>query len=148
MSGIRIDLTSFRAALAEKTEAIQKATRPAAQAGAQVLYDQARQRAPIGKRAEHYFYGSASKRAPKGAKRAAAYGPFRRGALQDAIYQVYSKDNSTEYRAVYHVSFNRQDAPYGLIVEKRTGFFAGAVHDSAHLAEQAMRERFLQEMAT
>lgn len=92
-----------------------RATRPAAQAGAQVLYEEARLRAPIGKDGEHYFYGQNKK-----------YGPFQRGNLKASIYQVYSKKESTPERAVYHISWNTKVgkainyAPYGGMVEYGT----------------------------
>ena len=66
------------------------AARPAAQAGAQVLYDEARRLA--------------------GANR-------RTGNLQAAIYQVYSKSNSGKDRAAYQVSWNANKAPHGHLVE-------------------------------
>jgi len=88
-----------------KTE-VEAAVRPAAQAAAQVLYDEVRsnvQRLPR-------RWGSNS-------------GTDRR--LLDAIYQVFSKDNSVESangkysRASYHVSWNhaKKRAPHGHLVE-------------------------------
>lgn len=69
----------------------QKAARPAAQAGAQVLYDQVRTNvAGLGRHT---------------------------GNLASAIYQVYSASNSDDTRKVYHVSWNAKKAPHGWLVE-------------------------------
>jgi HK97 gp10 family phage protein len=79
------------AALA-KLDAIGEAAaevRPAAQAGAQVLYEEVLARVPV-----------------------------RSGLLKSSIYQVFSKDNSSEARATYHISWNARKAPHGHLVEK------------------------------
>ncbi|MEI5998237.1 HK97 gp10 family phage protein [Paraburkholderia bengalensis] len=74
--------------LADNAEA---AVRPAAQAAAQVLYDAVmRNVASIGRVT---------------------------GNLQNSIYQVYSRDDSAEGRATYHVSWNHRKAPHGWLVE-------------------------------
>ncbi len=39
------------------------------------------------------------------------------GNLEESIYQVYSKDNSGEHKATYHVSWNHLVAPHGFLVE-------------------------------
>ncbi|MBA3588300.1 MAG: HK97 gp10 family phage protein [Methylibium sp.] len=68
-----------------------KNVRPAAQAGAQVLYDEVRANvAKIGKKT---------------------------GNLARSIYQAYSEDNSTKGSATYHVSYNASKAPHGNLVE-------------------------------
>lgn len=74
--------------LATEAEA---AARPAAQAGAQVLYDEVRKNVDRIKR--------------------------RTGNLSRSIYQAYSKDNSGSGKAVYHVSWNAKKAPHGHLVE-------------------------------
>lgn len=75
-------------ALGDEAEA---ATRPAAQAGAQVLYDAVmRNVASLGKVT---------------------------GNLGRSIYQVYSKDQSGQGHATYHVSWNHVKAPHGWLVE-------------------------------
>lgn len=68
------------------------AVRPAAQAGAQVLYEEVR---------------------------CNVFGIGRKtGNLADSIYQVYSKDRSIEgEKAIYHVSWNARKAPHGHLVE-------------------------------
>lgn len=116
---VEVDINSLDALFKRLGDAADAAVRPAAQAGAQIVYDFARRNAPVSERA-HYFYGQASKDAPKGEKKAAAYGPYQPGNLRDAIYQVYSKDNSGPHRAQYQVSFNFQKVPYGFMVEYGT----------------------------
>lgn len=66
-------------------------TRPAAQAGAQVLYDEVKLNVSrIGRKT---------------------------GNLAASIYQVFSKDNSDDTRSTYHVSWNAKKAPHGHLVE-------------------------------
>ncbi len=67
------------------------AARPAAQAAAQVLYDEV-------------------KRNVAGIKR-------KTGNLASSIYQAYSRDNSAVGKATYHVSWNARKAPHGHLVE-------------------------------
>ncbi|WP_219209214.1 HK97 gp10 family phage protein [Variovorax boronicumulans] len=77
------------AALDGMEEAMLALVRPAAQAGAQVLYDEVRARVA----------------------------PMRKtGNLYTSIYQAYS-DQSTPERAVYHISWNARRAPHGHLVE-------------------------------
>jgi HK97 gp10 family phage protein len=93
-----------------------EAIRPAAQAGAEELYLEALLRVPQSEKA-HYFYGNGG---VYGADGSTAVGPTRKfqpGNLRKSIYQVYSKDNSGKTHATYHVSWNRQKAPYGGMVE-------------------------------
>ena len=72
-------------------EQVLQAIRPAAQAGAQVFYEAA-------------------------IRNVVANGQ-KTGNLADAIYQAYSKNQSTESKAVYHVSWNGRKAPHGGLVE-------------------------------
>jgi hypothetical protein len=67
------------------------AVRPAAQAGAQVLYDEVK-----------LNVGRIKKKT---------------GNLDASIYQVYSTDNSTHAKATYHISWNARKAPHGHLVE-------------------------------
>lgn len=72
-------------------DGVDKAIRPAAQAGAQVLVDEVQRNVNrIGKKT---------------------------GNLARSIYQVYSLRNSTDKRAVYHVSWNARKAPHGHLIE-------------------------------
>lgn len=72
-----------------KKEQVALAVRPAAQAGAQVLYD-------------------ATKRNVKGR---------HTGRLAAAIYQAFSESNSGHLRASYNISWNKTKAPHGHLVE-------------------------------
>jgi hypothetical protein len=85
-------MTGLNALLDELGDAVGEAVRPAAQAGAQVLYDQVKANvAGIGKVT---------------------------GNLAASIYQVYSQANSQDQkRATYHVSWNASTAPHGHLVE-------------------------------
>lgn len=127
------------------------AVRPAAQAGAQVLYEEVKRNVSRIKR--------------------------KTGNLASAIYQAYSADNSGGGRAAYHISWNARKAPHGHLVEngylqrygvsfdKATGRFY--THKDCPLAtprqvpakpfmrpamaafpraQEAMRERFIAEM--
>lgn len=71
-------------------ERAEKVIRPAAQAGAQVIYDRVK-------------------------LNVSRLGKFT-GNLDRSIYQVYS-DQSTPERAVYHVGWNTKKAPHGVNVE-------------------------------
>lgn len=82
-------LADYFDALGEEADA---AVRPAAQAGAQVYYDQATQNV-------------------------AALGTVT-GKLARSIYQAYSPENSQDGRkAEYHISWNASTAPHGHLVE-------------------------------
>lgn len=152
---IRLNLAGLDAALDAQHEKVQKAIRPAAQAGAQVLYDAvlANVRA-IGRKT---------------------------GNLASAIYQVYSAESIEGQKATYHVSWNHRKAPHGRLVEyghiqkyaayvgkdgkwytaKKNGkpvplasgprqvapkSFVRPAAAQLPVAEQAMRERFLLEV--
>jgi len=82
------DLDRFLNSLGDNIEA---AMRPAAQAGAQVLYEQVLSNV---RRLRRYT-----------------------GNLERSIYQAYSADNSGPFRATYHVSWNAKKAPHGILVE-------------------------------
>lgn len=89
---IRADTSGFKSLLHDIKEAAAGAVRPAAQAGAQTLYDEVHRNVDrIGRVT---------------------------GNLKSAIYQVYSKANSVDgERATYHVSWNASKAPHGHLVE-------------------------------
>lgn len=108
---IKFDQDALLAGLDRIAQAASNA-RPAAQAGAQLLYDEVRMRVPVGVKG-HWFHGSSFK------KTGQKYW-FDAGSLRDSIYQVYSKDNSSEARSEYHVSWNRKKAPYAWMVEYGT----------------------------
>lgn len=80
------------------------------------MYEEVKRRAPVGSAAEHYFYGSAAKKAAKGDKKARAY-LFTRGNLKRSIYQFHNKKLSVKGKDVYSISWNHKKAPYGNFVE-------------------------------
>lgn len=84
------------------------AIRPAAQAAAQVYYDAVKAAAPKSKGA-HWFHGTSFK--STGQK----YW-FESGTLKSAVYQVYSKSNSSATQATYHIAWNHRKVPYGFMV--------------------------------
>ncbi|HRH29728.1 MAG TPA: HK97 gp10 family phage protein, partial [Aquabacterium sp.] len=69
---INMNVARFKEQLQATTNELQKATRPAAQAGAQIIYDAARLNAPVSKR-PHKFYGTHK-----------VYGPYAPGNLRDS----------------------------------------------------------------
>lgn len=91
MSMLSVDMGSLNAMLADMGESAEAAARPAAQAAAQVLYEEV--------------------------KRNVAAIPRKTGKLEQSIYQVFSQSNSGEGRATYHVSWNHRKAPHGNLVE-------------------------------
>lgn len=105
---IKFNADEIFAGLDEIQKASSEAIRPAAQAGAAVLYEEVRYRVPVGENA-HYFYGTHQRYL------------FPAGTLRDSIYQAYSKDNSVDGKiATYHIAWNHQKAPYGYMVERGT----------------------------
>lgn len=92
MSGmLRVNLAGLDSMLADLGDKAEAAARPAAQAAAQVLYD------AVNRNVQQL--GQVS------------------GRLRNAIYQVYSQDNSAPGSATYHVSWNHRKAPHGGLVE-------------------------------
>lgn len=101
---VRLDAGGINAELDAMADRATGAVRPAAQAGAQVFYDEVLVRVPVGKRA----------RTTRGGR------TILPGALKASIYQVFSKDNSTAERATYHISWSAKKAPHGHLVEYGT----------------------------
>ena len=88
---IDFDLQAMEDLIDSDVAAIEAAVRPAAQAGAQVLYEAVQRNvASIGSKS---------------------------GKLAKAIYQAYSAANSGPMQATYHVSWNHTKAPHGALVE-------------------------------
>lgn len=88
---MKVNLNGLNSAIDNLQAKVHRAARPAAQAAAQVLYDQARQNV-------------------------SAMGRVT-GKLQSSIYQVYSQKHSHAGLATYHVSWNARKAPHGHLVE-------------------------------
>ncbi|UBB16136.1 HK97 gp10 family phage protein [Comamonas odontotermitis] len=90
--GIDADLGGMFDGLDALEEDIEQAIRPAAQAGAQVLYDRVKLNVSTMGRVT--------------------------GNLDRSIYQAYSPENSVEgLRVEYHVSWNHKKAPHGHLLE-------------------------------
>lgn len=91
MLRVDFDMSALDAQLGALQATVADAIRPAAQAGAQVLYDEVRSNVDrIGKVT---------------------------GNLQSAVYQAYAKREATSNKAVYDVSVNLRKAPHALLVE-------------------------------
>ncbi len=93
MSGFSVafDTRALKAMVDELRDDVAQADRPAAQAGAQVLYDEVK-------------------------RNVGALGQ-KTGNLARSIYQAYSKDSSGNGQEVYHISWNARKAPHGHLVE-------------------------------
>ena len=137
---VRMNVTAFKEQLRAEVDKLHAATRPAAQAGVQIIYERARLEAPVSADS-HYFYIRGKK-----------YGPYAPGNLRDSIYQVFSKDNSYKDVSTYHISFNKSEAPYGFIVHNGTSrtaahpFIAKAVVETRTQVRAAIKARYLEEV--
>ena len=137
---VRMNVAAFKEQLRAKVDKLHAATRPAAQAGSEVIYQRARLEAPVSQDS-HYFYIRGKK-----------YGPYAPGTLRDSIYQVFSKDNSYKDVSTYHISFNKSEAPYGFIVHNGTSrtaahpFIAKAVVETRTQVRAAIKARYLEEV--
>ena len=137
---VRMNVAAFKEQLRAEVDKLHAATRPAAQAGSEVIYQRARLEAPVSADS-HYFYIRGKK-----------YGPYAPGNLRNSIYQVYSRDNSFKDIATYHVSFNKSEAPYGFIVHNGTSrtaahpFISKAVVETRSQVRQAIKARYLEEV--
>ena len=137
---INMNISAFKESLNAQLDKLHAATRPAAQAGAEVIYQRARLEAPVSD-ASHYFHIRGKK-----------YGPYAPGTLKNAIYQVYSRDNSFKDIATYHISFNKDKAPYGFIVHNGTSrtaahpFISKAVVETRAEVRAAIKARYLEEV--
>ena len=138
--GVRMNVAAFKEGLRAKVDKLHAATRPAAQAGAQIIYERARLEAPVSADS-HFFYIRGKK-----------YGPYAPGTLKNAIYQVYSKENSFKDVSTYHISFNKSEAPYGFIVHNGTSrtaahpFIAKAVVETRAEVRAAIKARYIEEV--
>lgn len=112
MLKVSIDRAAVTDILGRFEMSIYDAVRPAAQAGAQVFYDQVKVNVPVSKKG-HWFHGTSFRLNKK------KYW-FDSGSLKNSIYQVFSKDNSNEKKAMYHIAWNHKKVPYGFMVEYGT----------------------------
>lgn len=88
---IAVDLGGAFAALEADAKAIEEASRPAAQAGAQVLYEAVKTNVAALRRGT--------------------------GKLSQSIYQKHSPEQSVGGRQVYNISWNYRKAPHGHLIE-------------------------------
>lgn len=137
---VRMNVAGFKDALRAEADKLHAATRPAAQAGIDVIYQRARINAPVSDK-PHYFHIRGKK-----------YGPYAPGNLRDAVYQVYSKDKSYKDVSTYQVSFNKDKAPYGYIVHNGTSrtaadpFIARSVVETRAQVREAIKTRYIAEV--
>lgn len=150
---IELDTKALMKGLNGLAAGIDKATRPAAQAGAQVLYDEVRARVPVSRQG-HWFYGTASKNAPKGQKRQHAYW-YDAGSLKKAIYQKHLPERSVNGSQWYAISWRhsrgaQNSVPYGFMVEFGTSrmpakpFLRPAYQAKHQAAAERMRDVFVE----
>lgn len=136
MLTVEFDRSGIDAHFAQLQAKVAAAVRPAAQAGAQVLYDEVKLRAPR----------SEKPHSTKGKKFT-----FQPGNLQKAIYQVYANDSVDGKRAVYEISWNKTKAFYGRFVEFGTSrqparSFLRAGYEAQRAAAVAEVQRVMREM--
>lgn len=107
MISIAFDFSKLAAKLDSITKAAEEGARPAAQAGAEVFYQEVKQRVPM------------SAKPHKSGKK--TYDP---GTLRRAVYQAFADRESGDGRAMYRVSWNKTHAFYGRFVEFGTSKMA------------------------
>lgn len=135
MISIAFDFSKLAEKLDNITQAAEKAVRPAAQDGAQVFYDEVKQRVPM------------SAKPHKSGKK--TYNP---GTLRRAVYQAFAERESGDGKAMYRISFNKTHAFYGRFVEFGTSKMAAKpflrpAYDAARArALQAVQERMASEV--
>lgn len=135
MISASFDFSKIAAKLDAITKAAGKATRPAAQDGAQVFYDEMKLRVPV------------SAKPHKSGKK--TYNP---GTLRKAIYQAYAEKESGDSKSTYRVSWNKSHAFYGRFLEFGTSKMAARpflrpAYDAARLkALQAVKARMGEEV--
>lgn len=138
---VTVNLDKFKDELKATADMLGKATRPAAQAGAQIIYDRAKSIAPVSD-AAHYFHGTH-----------AVYGPYKPGTLRDSIYQAFIKEEDYADYSAYRVSWNKDKAPYGFMVEFGTqhsaphSFIGRALAETRSAVREAIKDRFIEEIS-
>lgn len=137
---INFNTKQLQEQLQATADKMHKATRPAAQAGVQLIYERARLNAPVSEK-PHFFHIEGRK-----------YGPFQPGNLRDSIYQVFSRSKSFRDVSTYEVSWNKDKAPYGFAYEfgnsKRGGqsFIARSVTETKAEVRRVIKSRFISEV--
>lgn len=124
--------------------AADEVVRPVAHAGALLIYRRARELAPVFRGGPKYVPRSKS-------GKSGGYW-IRPGQLRDAVYHAYSRDNSNQTAATYHVSWNAKKAPHGHLVEFGTArapahsFVRRAHVEMAAAAADAMAQAAIDEL--
>ena len=137
---VNVNIAAFKEQLRTTVDKLHAATRPAAQSGAEIIYQRARINAPVSD-ASHFFHIRGKK-----------YGPYAPGTLKNSIYQVFSKDKSYKDVSTYQVSFNKDKAPYGYIVHNGTSrtaadpFIARSVVETRAQVREAIKARYIAEV--
>ena len=137
---VRMDIGRFKEQLRAEVDKLHAATRPAAQAGIEVIYQRARINAPVSDK-PHYFH-----------IRGKRYGPYAPGNLRDSVYQVFSKDKSFKDVSTYQVSWNKDKAPYGYVAEfgnskePSKSFIARSVVETRAEVREAIKARYIAEV--
>ena len=121
------------------------AIRPAAQAGAQVFYEAVLATVPVSKKG-HWFQGTTAKGSSSPQQKRAASYWFEPGSLKGAIYQVFSKSDSSKDMSIYHVAWNHRKVPYGFMVALGTAGGAKA-NDFIGKAEKTVKQRAIDAMS-
>ena len=135
MISIAFDFSKIAAKLDIITKAAKEGARPAAQAGAEVFYQEVKQRVPM------------SAKPHKSGKK--TYDP---GTLRRAVYQAFADKESGDGKASYRISWNKSHAFYGRFVEFGTSRMAAKpflrpAYDAARAkALQAVQERMAAEV--
>lgn len=88
---IRADMSAFDRFIDQLGTDVEEAARPAAQAGAQVLYEEVKRNVSSMRKVT--------------------------GNLERSIYQAFSRDQSGPGRATYHIGWNSRKAPHGHLLE-------------------------------
>ena len=137
---VRMNVGAFKEQLRAEVDKLHAATRPAAQAGIEVIYQRARINAPVSDK-PHYFH-----------IRGKRYGPYAPGNLRDSVYQVFSKDKSFKDVSTYQVSWNKDKAPYGYVAEfgnskePSKSFIARSVIETRAEVREAIKARYIAEV--
>jgi HK97 gp10 family phage protein len=137
MIGAELDITRALSKLDSFTKKVSVGVRPATQAGTQVFYNEVAQRL--------------SKLGAPGQYSAPGQAPLSQsGDLKLSIYQFYVKEESSDTRATFLISWRKKDAFYGRMLENGTSKMAARPFlrpsfDAKQVAAiQAVRSRLTQ----
>lgn len=131
---IDFDAAGLEAGLDELVEKVSLNVRPAAQAGAQVLYEEVLTRVPVAAKDHKTKSGRI----------------IPRGGLKASIYQAFSADHSGYGKATYHISWNYRKAPHGHLVEFGTSrapakpFLRPSYDAKVQAALEAAKEKWIE----